>query len=366
MSSTLIKRTGKVSGKAHRGSIGSEAFQRRQPQKTTYPGGFAHRTGFLKQRLKITPVKPDEYASFFKEHLTEENFGYLAQCAVHYAGLLEQTIEIPTGTVHEKIFVLYHRLAKILPVCHHLNFEIAPSPNSGEGRLSFLIYYVHPWCNYTFHWMPVGFINKLSGKFREIALSFMHLFIRRNQLARFSSQYEYEFMFEYLTENIANDGYEASERKVLLDLLSSYQTGDIAFLLDEVYDCEPLDVAAALKKYSQEERLLDSFRKGLPFISEDCIMNYDYNAFKEGFLDENEEYPSVTMDRTIRYVHALNDIISNEFESTVNQDLQGGAYIVEPTSFKFLHPASKLFCPDDYPERFSNWFFEMVNNTEDE
>jgi len=140
--------------------------------------------------------------------------------------------------------------------------------------------------------------------------------------------------------------------------------GEISSLLDEVYDCEPLDVDEALEQYQpacpKEEKLLDGFRKGLPFISEGCIMNYDYNPHGGGFSEECDDYPPVTLDRTIRYVHTLNDLISNELESSVNQCLQE-AYAVEPASFMYLQPASTLFYPDDYPERFSQWFLEMVS-----
>jgi len=213
--------------------------------------------------------------------------------------------------------------------------------------------------------MPVDFLNNFSGKFREIALSFMHLFIRRNGLARFKDSYEYDFMFEYLTENISNDDYEQSEKEEYTDLLLSYKAGEISFLLDEVYDCKPIDVAAALETYQpacpREEKLMDCFRKGLPFISEDCIMNYDYYPDGEGFPAEYEQdYPPVTIDRTIRYVYTLNDLISNELEGMINQDLQE-SYATEPTSFMFLHPASILFNPSDYTERFSDWFSEIVN-----
>ena len=358
MSTAIVKRTGKVSGNPHRGRIGGKTFARRPARKKDHPAGFAHRTGFLKQRLKIVPVKPDTYESFFKEYLTEENFKFLAECAVHYAGLLGQTIEIPTGTIHDRISILYHRFAGILPDGQKLNFEIA------NDRLTFLIYYVHPWNSCTFYWIPVGFINKFSGRFRDIALSFMHLFIRRNGLVRFKHSDEFEFMFEYLIENIQHDDYEASEKEELSDLLLSYKTGEISFLLDEVYDCIPLDVTAAMEDYKPtcpaEEKLLDGFRKGLPFISEGRIMNYDYNPFCDGFPEGYEEYEPVTLDRTIRYVHTLNDFISNELENMVNQDLQE-TYALEPTSFMHLQPDSKLFHPGDYPDRFSQWFLEMVN-----
>ena len=358
MSSTIVQKAGKYAGSPHRGRNGGKAFTRRPSRTKNYPAGFAHRAGFLKQRLKIVPVKPDIYASFFKEYLTDENFKYLAECAVHYAGLLGRTIEIPTGGVHDRISILFHRFAEILPDGQKLNFEIT------NNRLTFLIYYVHPWERCTFHWMPVGFINRFSGKFREIALSFMHLFIRRNGLVKFRHSYEPEFMFEFLVENIQHNDYEASEKEELDEILSSYKKGEISFLLDEVYDCEPLDVTAALEEYKAscpaEQMLMDCFRKGLPFITEDCIMNYDYNPYGDGFPEESEDYPPVTLDRTIRYVHTLNDFPTNELENMVNQDLQE-TYPVEPTSFMFLQPCSTLFEPSDYPERFSQWFLEMVS-----
>jgi hypothetical protein len=135
-------------------------------------------------------------------------------------------------------------------------------------------------------------------------------------------------------------------------------------LLDDVYDCKSLNVAEALKQYQpacpHEEKLLDGFKKGLPFISEGRIMNYDYNPFSDGFPEECEEYPPVTLDRTIRYVYDLNDFITGELETMTNQDLQE-TYPVEPTSFMYLKPNSELFHPGDYPDRFSDWFQEMVS-----
>jgi hypothetical protein len=150
-------------------------------------------------------------------------------------------------------------------------------------------------------------------------------------------------------------------------LLLSYQTGEISSLLDEVYDCKPLNVAKALEQYQpacpKEEMLLVGFRNGLPFISEDSIMKYDYNADCGGFsedCEDCEDYPPVILDRVIRYVHTLNDLISNELENSVSQCLQE-TYAVEPTSYMFLKPCSALFVPNDYPERFSQWFLDMVN-----
>jgi hypothetical protein len=358
MSSIIIKTAKKYAGRTHRGRSGGKAFTRRPSREKANSGGFTHRTGFLKQRLKIVPVKPDTYAAFFKEHLTEENFSYLAECAVHYAGLLGQAIEIPTGSVHDKISILYHRFAEILPKGQGLNFEIA------NNRLTFLIHYVHQWERFTFYWMPVGFINKFSGMFREIALSFMHLFIHRNNLMRFNNQYEYDFMFEFLIENIQHDGYEDFEKEELDGVITSYQKGEISALLNEVYDCKPLHIAEALEQYQptcpKEEKLLEGFRKGLPFLSEDCIMNYDYDYVCDDILEENEDYPPVALDRMIRYVHTLNDLICNELVSTVNGNFQE-TYAVEPTSYMFLKPNSTLFNPGDYPERFSQWFLEIID-----
>jgi hypothetical protein len=47
-----------------------------------------------------------------------------------------------------------------------------------------------------------------------------------------------------------------------------------------------------------------------------------------------------------------------------NQCIQE-AYAMEPVSCLILTPDSKLLVQNDYPERFSDWFFEMLEIIEE-
>lgn len=91
-------------------------------------------------------------------------------------------------------------------------------------------------------------------------------------------------------------------------------------------------------------------------------MSYDYDPYAENTPDGYIDDPPVSLDRIIRYIYELNDFVSNEIEYMTNQYCQN-TYSVEPTSFIVLHTASKLLVPSDYPERFSDWFLEMVEIT---
>ena len=313
----------------------------------------------MNQPLDVIPVKPEMTGSLFEEYLSQENFDFLVQCALHYAGLLGKTIEIPTETAHERICLLYHRFAGILPEEHGLNFEM------DEDRLKWMIYRKYAWSINCFYWMPVRFITLLCGDIRETAMSFMHLFIRRNGLYRFRDSYEYDYLFENAEYTISQEEFDNPMNEEQTELLSSYTKGEISRFLDEIYDYRPLDVAAALERYRSanpaEDRLLDCFRKGLEFISgRDSIMNYDYNPDTECFPDEYEDITPVTLDRTVRYIYDLDDFVTAELEILTNQYAQE-TYVTDPTSYRILHPDSELFEPGDYPERFSQWFPEMFH-----
>jgi len=312
----------------------------------------------LKQPLDIIPIRPDFLDEKIDSCFSDENFNYLLECAVNYAALLGKTIEIPASKTHERVNKLYHRFAEILPDGHNLNFEI------NENRLKWLIYHVHDWDCHTLFWMPVGFINRLSGRFKEIAMSFMNLFIRKNGLTRFKYSYEYEFFFDCSEESIHYSDFDDSEKQKIYELLESYRSGKISLFLDAIYDHKPVNIVKELKEYaplcSKEAKLLECFRKGLLFISgQEMIMNYDYDSQTELCFEEYEDSFPLTLDRIIRYLYDLDDFVSNELVTINNQCLQE-SYSVTPTSFLILRPDSELFIPGDYPERFSEWFCEMM------
>ena len=361
MQTSNFRGTGTDVSRSHRGRSGNKSFNRR-PKCTKNPARRqVCRSSFLNQKCPIIPAKPDVCMVFADESHSEENFDFLAECAVHYAELLGKTLELPSGTVQEKICLLYHRFAAILPEYQELNIELS------EGRLMWVIYRFHDWNEHIFYWMPLKFITLLSGKIREIAASFMHLFIHRNGLNRFKEGYEFDFFFECTEENLHYYYGEDSEKQEYMDLLHSYFNGEISAFLDEIYDHKPVDVVRALSEYHPENpleaKLLDCFRQGLPFISGNRIMAYNYDPYMESYSDEYEDTSPITLDRIIRYVYDLNDYVTRELDGMTNQYMQE-VYAMQPTSSLILSPDSKLFMVDDYPERFSEWFLKMLHITE--
>jgi hypothetical protein len=330
------------------------------------------------QPLKNLPVRAELDETLIDEFFTEENFNHLVKCTVHYAGLLGKNIEIPEGTLLERLNILYHSFAAILPEGQGLNFHFI------DGRIKWIIYYVHDWEERMFYWMPVNFINRLSGRIAKISKLFMQLFIGKNHLAPFDYCCEYEFIFEVASENINYHDYSDSEKNVLRDLLYSYSEGEISVFLNEMYDkniftCSSFvdTVTVALEKHVPENpletKLIGWLKKGLPFISEDCIMNYDYDPYNDSLSVREygydydlygDEYESVSLDRIIRFIYDTGDYVTGELEQVCNQHIME-SYAAVPTSFMIVNPDSDLFAPGNYPERFSEWYFEMIEITKE-
>jgi hypothetical protein len=362
MQKNIVGRTGEDVSPSNRRRSGVETFRRYPEQAKNHSLRKIYRSGFLKQSLPIIPAKPDENDTS-TEYLSKDNFYYLWECAVHYAGLLGKTIELTEGTIHEKFCLLYHRFAAILPKKQRLNIELE------DNRLRWVVYKYHNWSDRTFYWMPLKFIAMLSGQIREIAMSFMSLFIRKNGLSRFKNGYEFDFFFEWAAESLHCSDYDELEIQANHELLESYDTGEISVFLDEVYDHKPLDVVSALKEYSPanplETKLIGCFRKGLRFITgENCIMDYHYDPNSEYVHDDYDDTPPVTINRIIRCIYDTDDFITFELEDMTNRYMQE-TYALEPISFLILQPDSKLFITDDYPEKFAEWFSEMVNITKE-
>ena len=361
MQTNIVERTGTYSGCAYRGRIAGKTVAGRPGRKKKNSPRNVHRTGFLKQRFNVLPAKPDLEESILNEYFTEENFGYLLECAVRYAGLHGKTMVIPAGTTYERIHLLYYHFAEMLPEGQKLNIEI------NEGKMFWIIYYFHRWISHQFYWMPVSFITRLSGRIREISMSFMHCLIRTNHLTRFKHCYEYELLFEVFTENFPENCDDA-EKSNLEELLYSYSEGEISVFLDEIYTRHPIHLPVALDEFIPvhpvEIKLIDCFKKGLPLISgQDSIMSYDYNPYVHCYPNVYNEYDDdfepYSLERAIRYVYDIDDPVTGEMEQISNQHIQE-MYAVEPTSCMVLKPDSDLFVPGDYPERFSDWFTEMI------
>jgi len=94
MRTKIVKGTGTNYCRSHRERPVCKDVIGRHSQKKDNSRIGVHRSDFLKHRFEVIPAKHD-ISDKIKEFLTEDNFDYLLECAVHYANLLGKTIEIP-------------------------------------------------------------------------------------------------------------------------------------------------------------------------------------------------------------------------------------------------------------------------------
>ena len=357
------RRTPRLGGGYHRDG-GTQVGQGRAKRQNRRSALRVYRTGFLNQPLDIIPAAPYMSSCNIDEFFTEDKYRYLLECATHYATLSGNSFEAPTGkSIGDRVCMLYHRFSTTIPSGFKLNIE------RHEERIQWIIYHEHDWENHTFYWMPVGYIEKLSGKMKRIALAFTRQLIKKNGLCRFDSIFDAEYYFDIFGDCIESCDMEADEKEKAFDLIDSYVNGAIGKFLSDICVHDKTDVSAALDGFrsgnKKEDALKDCFLKGLPFISgENCIMSYDYDPYSERDEDGCCDYEPVALERIIRYVYEQDDFFTNELMDMVNQELRE-SYSLQPTSFMILTPESKLFEPGDYPERFSDRFMDMIELIKD-
>ena len=124
---------------------------------------------------KIPPLSPDfwhkdGYDGSPVNLTTPENFNYLYQSALNYAGLMG--IKLPFryrkgGSPRLKITELYKAMDESVPECINLEEK--------EGRLHFCLFRHHDWPEPTLFWIPIDFTERLPIPLRNIVLSLIHI-----------------------------------------------------------------------------------------------------------------------------------------------------------------------------------------------
>ena len=79
----------------------------------------------------------------------------------------------PGETLCGSFVNLYKELNALIP--QEINFEIY------QDRLTFCLYEYHSWSEWTFHWLPISFIDNLTGRLKRIAITFIHEFAKNQR-----------------------------------------------------------------------------------------------------------------------------------------------------------------------------------------
>ena len=175
---------------------------------------------------KIPPLSPDfwhkdGYDGSPVNLTTPENFNYLYQSALNYAGLMG--IKLPFryrkgGSPRLKITELYKAMDESVPECINLEEK--------EGRLHFCLFRHHDWPEPALFWIPIDFTERLPVPLRNIVWEFIRQFVRHHGVCNVTEAFCYDFAIEEL-EDWENRDSDASPKEIRANkrLADSYQSG---------------------------------------------------------------------------------------------------------------------------------------------
>ena len=325
-------------------------------------GRFGH--DFLRTEFPgLTPTKIErETNEGCVDLLTEENYRYLLECVRHYAGLLGRELRHTSGETLCGSFVnLYKELAALVP--QEINFEVY------QDRLTFCLYEYHSWPEWTFHWLPVSFIDRLEGPLKRIAITFIHEFAQSNGMSYLDEWGDLEWVLEWMDGYASGPNPDKEERKEYRRTIRSYCKGHAVHLLKRVQKRRYYKrLRQAVERYrpadEYEKGLIALFREGLQFIGPDTpsIMRYFYDPYDDEGIGDGV---TVDPDRMIRVVFDPHDLLADNLSEMLNHEIQNCDYLIAPATTLFLTPElTEPFSKDDYPERFAAWaesFAEYLN-----
>lgn len=326
-------------------------YQQGRIQKKKNTRTARHCNSFLTDTIADIPPQSVICPCEAVELVTAGNYRYLLDSAANYADILGVSLEHKPGkSTGANIRNLYHDFTRILPPHHSLNID------SSNGRLMFVIYVGHEWNDSKLYWLPINFISGLGGKFRKIAVSFVRRFMESNGLSGFYALYDTDMTLEYLTEQEA----EELDNSGLDQLIASYRQGPIRQLFAEIGNAKTSGLQDQLERYKpgndREALLRQLLIEGLDFVGGCSIMHYNYDEQD----DRNGEANPIELDRTVRVVYDLEDIVTENLIEYLNNEIEY-TYCLSPKSWLTLSPATvHQLEPDDYPERLADWIDRFV------
>ena len=230
-----------------------------------------------------------------------------------------------------------------------------------NGRLLFRLWKTHRWGVLTLYYFPVKFLEALGPELRRISITFIHKLMKANGIQTVLDEDDTDYVLIWLSEEVPDE--TAEERRKRLKLLRSYENGKVQALLRRVENrCYYKNLPKALDRYESqndyERSLVSALKEGLDFLSpEHGIMEYSYDPFYE----EEPECLPMYLHQQIRVVYESNDMVTDYLVDYYNSYSRETYDIIPATTLSLSPETEKLFCMDDYPERFLQWADKFIN-----
>lgn len=293
--------------------------------------------------------------------ITQENYEYLRDSYLRYAELLGKSVEhYPSQNIGESITQIFYDMSTLLADNIGVNIE------HYDGKLYFNLWKYHQWGNDELIYFPIKFLEYINPELKRISITFINRMMRENGIDTIADQCDTECVLDWI-ETDDSDVESKAEWRKRNKICKSYKEGKIYNLLKHVERKSYYkDLPNAIRRYKPQNRwevsLISLMEEGLAFmIPEKSIMHYGYDPY----YDDDPDYYPMTMDRQIRVVYDLNDIVSNQLIEYFNSEYRE-TYAITPITTMPLSPdTDNLFSmEDDYPERFIKWadrFIEIIS-----
>lgn len=357
---TIGTRAGAAACPAHYAANRKLPQQRSGETEKNY-GAKRCRNAFLDTRIKaITPkCVTRQWDGVTYNYITRENYEFLRDSYLRYAGLLGvEAKHRPARSIGESILRLRTEMDALIGSGLNVNLEYE------EDRLYFALWKCHQWGKCTLYWFPVKFLECLNPRLRRIAVTFLHQFMWSNSLDTMNDEEDTDYVLEWEEETMPEERNK-EDREEHLKTIESYKSGKIYRLLKLVrtksyYKNLPKELERYEAKNDFERDLIKAMKEGLELIRpERSIMQYAYDPF----FDENPDFLPMQLERQIRFIYDIHDGITASLEEYFNNCMQETYEIIPTTVCRLSPQTERLFCMDDYPERFFTWADKFIELT---
>ncbi len=175
---------------------------------------------------------------------------------------------------------LYKELAALVP--QEINFEVY------QRSADFCLYEYHSWPEWTFHWLPVSFIDRLEGPLKRIAITFIHEFAQSNGMS-YLDEWGRSGVGAGVDGRICVGPNPDKEERRSTAARSDPTAKAMRFICWSAYKKRRYykRLRQAVERYrpadEYEKGLIALFREGLQFIGSDTpsIMRYFYDPYDD-------------------------------------------------------------------------------------
>ena len=331
---------------------------------------------FLTQ--KIGDIKGSELCSLNRkdyEYNESENIAYLEETVSRYCQIHELDFKYErSGKFWKDVLSLYEIVECGWPDKHEVTLEY----NEIEKRFILKESGDCSFPDYQLFFFPIGFIERLEGDIRTLALTFVKFMQIR---CGFCTPYEhFDFcaslgLFDAddwrMSEMITEYGDEE------FNWVEGYNEGNIKHLFDELEEVPGNGILETLHelllnakpKDGWEHKMVSVMEEGMMLMEDNCLYHYfpDVNSEDVDYYDEGC-YLDFERMFCLCYGEDCNDVITDMTIRNFNMDAQD-LVMLEMKDCTILKPDStEVFYPSDFPQKWADWYqqFYQIISLDDE